>query len=273
MALLDFIVRPEGARPPLAAVAGAPYLAWLVAELLLSHLIWMPRWGYWGFALHLVVAGLDIVADGLLSNSFGYNVLWLRANGFSDAQTAATVLFNLVASQSLGFLVTYFLWTEPFPPETLARIFSWPVLVALLTNMAIGEVLFTLAHRYLHQHQPELHRMHHCCRRASWSTNLIFHPVDLALEFAGPVASILATHFLLWKQDQLVLVVSYLVLQTWYALDHDEYLRLYHYAHHLSVDAVYTIYIKVRDDPSRDLVRKILIKPATLSAPASFQKQ
>ena len=33
----------------------------------------------------------------------------------------------------------------------------------------------------------------------SWSTNLLFHPVDLALEFSGPVGFLVASHMLLFE--------------------------------------------------------------------------
>ena len=261
--LLDYAVRADGAAAPWAAFGGAPYVLWAVAEILLSHLVWMRRWGAAGFALHLAVSVASTAADGAVSNSFGANVRWLRANGYSDAVTAATMLANLVASQALGFLVVAAVCTDALDVGTLARMASLPVLAKVAVNMAMGEVTFTLAHRALHRRLAGLHRMHHCCKRASWSTNLIFHPVDLALEFAGPVGCLLAAHYVLWDQDQTVLLLSYLILQVWYGLDHDEYLKLYHHTHHLAVDSVYTIYCKFKDDGSLDRVKPLLIKPAT----------
>ena len=262
--LLDYAVRGLQAQPPLAVLAGLPYTLWTSAEVIVSHLLWMRVWGLPGMLLHLAVCVGTLTLDGLLSNSFGENVRWLRANGFSDLRTVATIAFNLVASQSLGFLVVYLICTETLDPRD---VLDAAVLGKVLVNMAIGEALFTASHRALHRRLAGLHRMHHCCRRASWTTNLIFHPVDLALEFAGPVGALLVTHYLVWDQDQLVLLVSYVVLQLWYGLDHDEYLKLYHYRHHLVVDSVYTIYVRIADsNPRLDRVKALLVAPPAVGS-------
>lgn len=46
--------------------------------------------------------------------------------------------------------------------------------------------------------------------------------------------------------DEFALMLSCHMLHLWYALDHSENLQLYHYAHHQTIDSVYSIYIKLR---------------------------
>ena len=235
MALLDYAVRADGVRAPWGACAGLPFLLWSVVEILVSHLWAFQAYGVPALALHVLLSLTTVAADGLVSNSAGYNVRWLRANGFHDGVLLTVVLINVVASQSLGFIAVAVLNTEPvLHASMLARFVAPDVLAKVAVNMAIGELLFTLAHRALHQHAAlaPFHRLHHCCRRASWSTNLLFHPLDLAFEFGGPVTALALMHQYAWGRDNAVLVLSYLVLQIWYAVDHDEYLKLYHYHHH-----------------------------------------
>lgn len=43
--------------------------------------------------------------------------------------------------------------------------------------------------RFLHRYLPELHKLHHCCIIPSTTTNMMFHPLDLLVEFGGPVLS------------------------------------------------------------------------------------
>jgi hypothetical protein len=45
-------------------------------------------------------------------------------------------------------------------------------------------------------------------------------------------------------QDKFALVLSLLTLHLWYTLDHDEWLRLYHYHHHRFIDSLHSIYVK-----------------------------
>jgi hypothetical protein len=56
--------------------------------------------------------------------------------------------------------------------------------------------------------------MHHACRWASNTTNLLFHPLDLALEFAGPYLCLVGMHLLLWH-DPIILFISIYIVQMW----------------------------------------------------------
>ena len=263
--LLDYAVRPAEARPPLAALAGLPYLLWTELEIIVAHCVVMPRWGVLGLLAHLAVGLATVAADGLVSNSFGANVRTLRANGFTDARVAATMAFNFSLSQTLGWFLTTHLchnflhglgpWALPWTAASVGA-----VVAKVAVNLAISELTFTAAHHALHAYLPEVHLMHHCCRSSSMSTNAIFHPVDLLFEFAGTGASTVLIHLLVWETDEAVLFLSYLTVLIWYNMEHDEYLKMHHHTHHASIDAVYTIYVAVRSSTTSDRVKHILKK-------------
>ena len=263
--LLDYAVRPKGAHPPLAVLGGLPYLLWTEIEFIVAHLIVMPRWGLAGLVLHLTIGLLTVAADGLVSNSFGANVRTLRANGFTDKGIATTMAFNFTLSQTLSYFLTTNLcynfvtlqgpWALPWSPASVLA-----VLGKVALNLVVSEFTFTAAHHVLHAYLPEVHLMHHCCITPSMSTNAIFHPLDLLLEFAGTGTSTLLIHFLVWETDEAVLLLSYLTILIWYNMQHDEYLKLHHYTHHTTIDAVYTIYVKIRGNTKSDRVKHVLLK-------------
>lgn len=247
--LLSAFVR-SSERPPLAFLAGWPYL--LIGTVELTVAIWylLPTLGLAGLLIHVGIGVPLLIVDALKSNHFGWNLVSLRANGFSDASVAFTVLFNLVASQGLTCLVfQYFGITAPLTlMTTTAAAESSPVgawmgrAAAVAVNLCLTEAAFFVAHRELHlnpvrlilshsnlrgiiftgsifsqfsvQLLAPLHLMHHACRWASNTTNLLFHPLDLALEFAGPYLCLVGMHAFLWH-DPITLFISIYIVQMW----------------------------------------------------------
>jgi sterol desaturase/sphingolipid hydroxylase (fatty acid hydroxylase superfamily) len=251
--VLECFVRPRGTKPPLPQ----PWIGRVSATLLLNvinivwfHVVAFPLYPFWlSFGSFMLVCQLTMIMDGLVSNSFGRNITNLRKAGYSDTVTLAFLEFNLFSSQLIGYFFMTVVITD-------SRVFTWDyvrerlvddsglLLGALVINLAISDVLFTVAHRALHTH-PRLvphHVFHHCSTNSSWNTNLLFHPVDLALEFAGPAGGLLFMHYTVWQQDPLVLVVTYIIFQLWYAFDHDEGLKLYHTLHHRACNHLYSVY-------------------------------
>lgn len=126
-------------------------------------------------------------------------------------------------------------------------------------NLALTEILICWGHSAMHTspYLMKYHIFHHCCVHSTFNTNLLFHPVDLAIEFAGPAAALLGMHFVVWNKDQAVLLVTYIVFQLWYAYDHDEHLGLPHIKHHSACDSLYLIYTTVRrGNPKRNELRE-----------------
>ncbi|OQR90947.1 hypothetical protein ACHHYP_05121 [Achlya hypogyna] len=258
--LLDAVVRDT--VPPLAWLGGGPYFALTMVVMQVGHFWLLNHYGVLGFLVYLLLAASMFTLDGFVSNSFGHNVRVLRANGFSDATIVGTMAFNTVFSQIITLVVIHYIG-NPAAMADLLRLESYSVatVTCILVNLALSEVFFYAAHKVLHESWPSIHVMHHCCKSSSHATNVIFHPVDLAFEFGGPGGVVLALHYLLWDQNLTVLLATYIFIQTYYAIDHNEWLRTYHYKHHAQIDAVYTIYVSHRADPRKDLVRHLVVKP------------
>ena len=145
--------------------------------------------------------------------------------------------------------------------RTPASVAVWLVRVVQIgVNLTLTEVAFFLAHRALHVSPllSPLHKMHHCCRWASNTTNALFHPLDLALEFAGPYLCVVGMHACAWT-DTSVLFLSLFIVQFWYAFDHSDMLQLAHYAHHTTINRNYAIYTRWADaSATPDLVKQSL---------------
>ncbi len=195
-----------------------------------------------------------LTTDFLQSPTPAVNMAALSRNGFSGPVVIAIMLFNLVASNATSYGIVAF-----FCADYQVR-WGVDVLAKIAAYLAVSEVAFTLAHRALHHNLPQLHVLHHACRTPSWSTNLMFHPIDLALEFAAPLGSIVLLHVTCF-QDPWALLLTVGITHVWYAFDHDETVKLPHYRHHEHVDSLYTIYINWKQvQPGFDRV-KPLLKP------------
>jgi hypothetical protein len=257
--LLDYCLRPSSEHPPLSILHGFPYFILGQIIMQLGHFVLLNYYGWQGYGIYIAISLVYVYFDGLVSNSFGENIKNLRRNGFSDEFTVFTIVSNLLSSQLISLFVIHYLCGS----DAVAMFFNWKnytfaVIFKVLINISLTEYLFYAAHRLLHQLWPEIHRMHHCCRKPTNATNLIFHPFDLMLEFGGPGMSLLVMHYIVWNQDRFVLFLSYLFVQTYYAIDHNEWWPTYHYTHHSYIDSVYTIYIKYKSDPKLDKVKGIL---------------
>ena len=86
----------------------------------------------------------------------------------------------------------------------------------------------------------------------------MIHPVDMAIEFSGPVLVLLLTDRFIFRNPS-VLFLSLTVLQLWYAVDHSEYFQLAHYKHHEHINNFMCIYLKTRTNKvGRDRVRMLV---------------
>lgn len=110
----------------------------------------------------------------------------------------------------------------------------------------------------------KLHVFHHCSTRPTFNTNLLFHPLDLAIEFTAPALSLFLMHWHVWRDD-FVLLYSYILFQFWYAYDHDEHIRAYHVQHHADCDSLYAIYCNWRGVPAKNLLRNHMRREGLLT--------
>ena len=185
-------------------------------------------WAWW--AAQTALGFLSAVLDADPAN-----FRTLARHGYTARAVWATAALNLIATNALvaaaHLLAPPAAW-EPFTLATVARV---------LLSLCATEVLFTVSHALLHRTRrgARLHLMHHCCRNASWHVNLVFHPLDMAAEFSGPVLAVLCLN---WHHPR-ALAVCVTVVHLWYALDHSARLRLPHTRHHARVDSVFSIYV------------------------------
>jgi sterol desaturase/sphingolipid hydroxylase (fatty acid hydroxylase superfamily) len=207
--------------------------------------------GLSGWAKITLLGYLSTVIDYLCFPYLSQNFHTLEKHGYSKLTVWFTMLFNLLATNTLVGAIYYYA-----PIDEV----SWYVPLKVFVNLCITEFWFTFAHMCLHYTVwgARIHLMHHCCKQASWSTNLVFHPLDMMLEFSGPALSILFMHRYVWD-DPATLVVSTVVMHLWYALDHSATLKLPHTKHHAHIDSQYSIYIQKRIPLKiQEVVKKLL---------------
>jgi hypothetical protein len=271
--VLSCFVRDDRITPPLVLVLG-PLVGWPLVVIgvglsFASFLMWLtPAFAWpWGILLHMGLASFLLAMDGMWSNALGRNIELIRTHGYTDAAILSIMLFNWCSSQALVIYIvlTYCYAEEPDALTLLASsdlaVWAWRAF-ALLINLGLTELTFFVAHRELHQNATlaPFHVIHHCCLRSSSTANLLFHPVDLSLEFSGPVLMLGLSHAFLF-QDRAILLISIFTVQLWYAVDHDETVKLPHFFHHRTVNNNFAIYWSVFDTARPDRVKPLLYVP------------
>ncbi len=123
-------------------------------------------------------------------------------------------------------LFTAYLCRDLVVSEEAHRLLHLSLWLKVVVLVTLTEVTFTAGHSLLHTvpSMADLHVFHHCCTSSSFLTNLLFHPLDIHVEFGGGAVVIYGAHFLVF-QDPLLLMVTYSVFQIWYMWDHDEALQ------------------------------------------------
>ena len=230
---------------------------WVLFELLCCWCVlgipFSVKYGIVGWTLQTLIGYLSTYIDYVFYPHFKKNMADLMEHGWKPWQVWSIMLFNLSVTNALVGAIYVYCQNAPMQIDGLT-------FVQLFINMSITEVLFTAAHAMLHYTElgSKIHEMHHCCQQASWSTNLIFHPLDITAEFSGPVISIILMHVFVWKNTA-SLFLSTIVLHLWYALDHSANLKLPHSKHHSQLNTVFTIYLKQRCTCRRkDKVRALI---------------
>jgi len=230
----------------------------------------------WGFVTFLVIDIFLCAMDGLVSNGFGHNIKTIRKAGYSDVTILFFMEFNRLASQLIAYFLVNYVATDD-------RVYTFQCLLGHLDvrtiskvaiNLALSEVLFTFGHSLMHKNASlmKLHIFHHCCTQPTWNTNLLFHPLDLTIEFTAPALGLFAMHFFLWN-DEAVLVYTYIIFQLWYAFDHDEDMQSYHTQHHIHCDSLYVIYCNLRGAPAKNLLKQYMNDQCLLGKqPTTYQR-
>lgn len=151
---------------------------------------------------------------------------------------------NITANVLVVGMLEYFDAIDVALPSTLDFSTAMRLICILGLYFLISELTFTAGHVLLHctTFGRKIHKIHHLCTRPSWSTNLLFHPLDIAVEFGGPFISMPLLHVYMIG-DPLAFRVAIIFLYMWYAAAHSENLGLSHCNHHSSFGSrVLTIY-------------------------------
>ena len=203
--------------------------------------------GWTGVLLHtLAMTGSSIVLDFVLSPTAGKNVGRI-ADAYKVSRFAVYALMavNVVSANVLVVSILLFCDAMGHPPLLSLDPAAVLRLIGILAvYWTISEVTFTAGHIWLHRTKigARIHFLHHLCRQTSWSTNVLFHPLDLAVEFGGPFFSMILVHRF-FIGDPLALKAALVLLYIWYAADHSENLGLSHSIHHsFKGSRVLTIY-------------------------------
>ncbi|KAI8908925.1 hypothetical protein EDD86DRAFT_146615 [Gorgonomyces haynaldii] len=192
--------------------------------------------GYEGLLYSTLNFLVLMTMDLTFSENFAKNLKILNANGFSNAEVYQSIL----TSYLLVFPGT-FLLLQVLLRETVIPYISHGLLIRVAIMLTVSETVFTFAHVALHQDLSKYHLMHHCCKHTSYSTNFVFHPIDLLMELGIPLVSMILTNLVLFK-DNWALLCALTAGLTIYAQDHDEYLQRPHSKHHSQLTSPYTAY-------------------------------
>lgn len=226
---------------------------------------------YNGLFVYIGLCIIQVILDGYVSNHFGKNIITLRQAGkYTDHMISSIVLYNLISTHTLtwfifriicnGMLYDIILSWYQIPISMYQYSYISYIVFAVTINICITELLFYYGHKLLHEKYPSFYIMHHCCLLPSNLTNFIFHPIDMIIEFGSPGIFLLLSHYIIWKQNISIMMLSYSIVQIYYSWDHSEYLKTYHYHHHTHHDAVYTIYMKYKSNPKLDQIRHYILK-------------
>jgi sterol desaturase/sphingolipid hydroxylase (fatty acid hydroxylase superfamily) len=200
----------------------------------------------------LAAVGLNFLGDHIASDAMRNNVGRMRAAGMSYFMIWGSFIFNFLTFQLPIWILARTI------QEGVAPRFTLEAFVTGFVIMLSTDFLFYLGHRFMHSYWPSLHTMHHCCVESSATTNVFFHPIDLAIEFALPIVWIyVASVYIL--DDPWVFAVASSFVQCWYSLSHDELLQLQHTRHHRHCGTNYFIYVNWwKDQSPNDGVRTML---------------
>eukprot|EP00574_Skeletonema_japonicum_P011525 CAMPEP_0201719136 /NCGR_PEP_ID=MMETSP0593-20130828/4426_1 /ASSEMBLY_ACC=CAM_ASM_000672 /TAXON_ID=267983 /ORGANISM="Skeletonema japonicum, Strain CCMP2506" /LENGTH=267 /DNA_ID=CAMNT_0048209527 /DNA_START=132 /DNA_END=935 /DNA_ORIENTATION=- len=199
------------------------------------------------FVYTATVSTATVVLDFKRSSTAGENVRRI-AEAYKVPPLAVHCLMacNMISANVLVvWLLRYFdaIDVALLPPNLDCSTAVW-LICTLGLYFFVSEVTFTAGHVLLHRTAigRRIHKLHHLCFRPSWSTNLLFHPLDLAVEFGGPFSFMPLMHVYMIG-DPLAFRVAIIFLYIWYAACHSENLGLSHCSHHSSFGSlVLTIY-------------------------------
>ena len=212
--------------------------------------VMLHYYGLYGLGIQTVVNCIIYWLDYVLFPSTKKNFTNLRKNGFTATYVVGIMVFNALV---VNILVGIILYNVDISEANVDAIWK------LFINLALTEILFCGAHSILHCTKcgARTHLMHHLCIESSWSTNIIFNPLDIVAEFLPPLTILLTMHYFVWK-DGFTMYLSQLVMHIWYFFGHSATLKLPHFYHHAKCNQMYSIYIK-KTFQGMELVKRLFV--------------
>ena len=196
------------------------------------------------FSCHLI--------DYLTSNSLQFNLMIMDKNGYDGKYEFKKALIGLVFKRFLSGMIV------PYMFKGYEAYLNINLVLIVLLNLGIIEIYFTIIHKSLHIYFPEVHKLHHCCLRTSFTSNIIITNLDSALEIGFPIvlSAFICTYLF---NDVFAFVVCFSITNAWYSINHDEYIRLPHWYHHKYINSNYSVYVKTTDLASNDRIKEAMI--------------
>eukprot|EP01084_Bolivina_argentea_P126830 224467_1 len=204
--------------------------------------------------LLLLVGFMFNFMDFVVSNAPYKNLETMNKNGISNTRAILYMVLNLFIYQTVWILISRLILNS----INIVYYFDIWLIFKIAITLTFGEIYFFYGHKALHETEfgAKIHLLHHCGMNSSLSTGLMFNPLDIIIEFAGPNLVLLFMYFI--TMDACLLVVGGCIILGWYGAEHDENLQLHHYDHHKYCDSDYTAYIRYKDHCVEDKIRKIL---------------
>jgi sterol desaturase/sphingolipid hydroxylase (fatty acid hydroxylase superfamily) len=212
---------------------------------------------HYKYEAHALIIGIGFLLHGidfLISDRAWKNLEQVWLNGYSKPVVIFYQIYNLATYQLSWIIMTHMVLKD----ESLNKIpINWrldaSLVMIVVASLAIADVYFYWSHSWLHKSKlgANLHLLHHCCSDTTFSTGLCFNPLDLNIEFTGPVLVPFIVYYFL--RDPCALMVTSCMIIFWYGASHDGYLlQIQHSNHHRYCDNSYAIYTQWRDPKNKD---------------------
>jgi sterol desaturase/sphingolipid hydroxylase (fatty acid hydroxylase superfamily) len=214
-----------------------------------TFLIW--KFGFKAIPFILIHRISVFLIDYYTSNATKYNLSIIQKNGFYSSE----IFKSSILKFSKRFVVFNAIYC--YILNDIKAHYDLSLVTNVIIMLILTEIYFTITHKALHRYYPEIHKLHHCCLRPSITTNIFFDEFDLFLELTSPLILIYLFTVLV-TSDYFAMIVVMAIVNTWYAMDHDEYLKLPHWYHHYYINSNYGAYLNGRKFDEKDVVRDLV---------------
>lgn len=133
--------------------------------------------------------------DVKTSNALEFNLQSIEKNGYDSKKEYRRSVRDYIIRHTVSAPIFYILFKDA------EHRFDLDLILKCIVGLVVIEIYFSFAHKYMHFYAPEIHRLHHCCLRASVSTNLIFDNFDAFLETTVPYVLLFELNVFIFNND------------------------------------------------------------------------